>query len=338
MLEGAIYISYARSNKYLAEHLQLELTRAGITTFYDKNLLKIGQDLFSTLRNGIDRATVLVVLISESSAQSEFVKDEVQYARDNGKTIVPLLLDKNTLLLQSFDLLQIYTPVIETPSDLQAVIKDLILLLQPGLNQVVNELYERRYEEPFVRMLSDLVTTPRDNALVIHYQSKLTLGTALRIEQALNEIAWILLSATDDIGDLALLVERRQNILQISSFTHPASTQLLVDLSNAAAALIASPDFAAFVIGFITSVTYDITKTGFLNTVHRIFGARKNPHDDRWEMIESEQVQTTIIPITSRLQENVEVITNNERYIGFRSGRIVWGTENRTTERRLLEG
>jgi hypothetical protein len=335
MADATVYISYSRKDSFIAEILQLELERAGVTTVFDKNILKPGQQLLESLRKALDRAIVLVVLVSETSSQSRYVLAEVQQALKAGKQIVPLLLDDYDAL-EAMGLGHLYAPTIKSPSELITIIQDIKELAQPGLTTVIQTLHQRQFDENFVGIFRHLVTETPEDALTLHYKSNLELSDGLRIEQAINDIALVILSEADQIGDLARLVEQRQNIFAVTSFTHPASTEIILEFTKMAAlALLASPDFRSFIIGLITNAVYDVAKGLYERSGNQMFAARK---EGEWKEITSGEKSVVPPAIAAQIQTSVQTITSQERYFGIKGGRIVMGVETRSVETRLLQG
>ena len=116
-----VFLSYARKDQPLAEEiegiLRTELPKQGdtavIEVWRDKGHvgLGIGDDWRQEIDDSIRNAHVLVVLVTEESAKSDYVKYEWAFALGAGLKVMPVLLEKNTLhprlaALQYLDLTQ----------------------------------------------------------------------------------------------------------------------------------------------------------------------------------------------------------------------------------------
>ncbi|MES9831956.1 MAG: toll/interleukin-1 receptor domain-containing protein [Candidatus Thiodiazotropha sp. DIVDIV] len=85
-----IFIAYARKDRVVAEELTTEFNRLGFSVFYDINIAP-GDVWRDTITSALEKAAVVVVLWSESSIQSEWVRAEADMAlRDN--KLLPILI------------------------------------------------------------------------------------------------------------------------------------------------------------------------------------------------------------------------------------------------------
>ncbi len=94
----AVFISYSREDRVLAEEIESELSKRDVTVSRDAVLLKPGQDFAAALKREVEGTDCFVVLISPNSAESTWVRREVDWAlkerQSNGlvKTIIPAVL------------------------------------------------------------------------------------------------------------------------------------------------------------------------------------------------------------------------------------------------------
>jgi hypothetical protein len=86
-----VFLSYARSDRERAEQFQRAIRRCGWTVWWDADLLP-GQKWNDVIEKELMAAGVVVVLWSEASVKSEFVRDEARIAREKDK-LVPVTLD-----------------------------------------------------------------------------------------------------------------------------------------------------------------------------------------------------------------------------------------------------
>lgn len=87
-----IFISYKREDQEIAGKLAGILEVAGWTVWWDPRL-RAGEHFDDVIEQAIDRATLVIVLWSQSSVRSRYVKDEASYALKQGK-LVPVALDR----------------------------------------------------------------------------------------------------------------------------------------------------------------------------------------------------------------------------------------------------
>jgi hypothetical protein len=87
-----IFISYSRVNSDFAVRLAKDLDLAGINAWIDQSDIPTGARWDDTLEKAINDSSVFLVLLSPESTSSENVKDEISYAIDKGKLILPVMI------------------------------------------------------------------------------------------------------------------------------------------------------------------------------------------------------------------------------------------------------
>ena len=89
------YVSYSRQN-YQEVHRLVSLLRKShpaLKMFMDIKDIHLGdQDFYDTIVSGINSSTALIVFVSNDSLSSRWVKNEVRYAYNHNKRIIPILL------------------------------------------------------------------------------------------------------------------------------------------------------------------------------------------------------------------------------------------------------
>jgi hypothetical protein len=86
-----VFISYKREDRPFAERLSIVLEQLGFEVWWDFDLLS-GDRYRSVIRKVIDECKVAVVLWSARAVQSDFVMDEAEYAKAQGK-LCPARID-----------------------------------------------------------------------------------------------------------------------------------------------------------------------------------------------------------------------------------------------------
>ncbi len=94
-----IYISYQRSDKEIARQIADGLRALGHQVFIDIDALSVGQNWRAALSDSLRNSDVVVSLLSEASAKSQYVFSELgaarAYAETTGATLlIPVLLDE----------------------------------------------------------------------------------------------------------------------------------------------------------------------------------------------------------------------------------------------------
>jgi tetratricopeptide (TPR) repeat protein len=87
-----VFISYASEDRNRVRPLAEALAARGFSVWWDR-ALAAGQDYASVIEQELRAARVVIVVWTEGSAASTFVRDEAGRARDDGR-LVPVLLDK----------------------------------------------------------------------------------------------------------------------------------------------------------------------------------------------------------------------------------------------------
>ncbi len=90
-----IYISYASEDREIALEVESLLNDFTINHFIDRQL-RYGDDYKATFEAHIKRAHFLIVLVSKLSLESKWVQHEVKCAKEQNKTIIPIIIESLT--------------------------------------------------------------------------------------------------------------------------------------------------------------------------------------------------------------------------------------------------
>lgn len=296
MSAKTVYISYSRQDRHFVLPLVRDLGRAGITVYYDSNILKTGQSWRPTLLTALDRADAVVVVLSENSRQSQGLRDEVGYALRTKKRVLPVMLDGVFDLLNELGLSEIYASQVESSADYAKVIDDIVDVTQPSLTTMSDTLHERGFSDDAVKAFISLARPSYEapnSALVLHYDQDLELEQIMNVEQALNGLAHIVVTHANTFQEhRSQLLETK--IFHLHSVTHPGSTLLEFVVTVATTALIAP--FAQEVLksvltGLISDAIKDQIK-GLLKRKNVVFA--KDP--DTGAMVEIQDQFTLSLP------------------------------------------
>jgi len=87
------FISYSRINKEFATKLTKGLRSAGYPVWFDQLDIPTGARWDDEVEKALRECNIFMVILTPASITSENVKDEIGYAIDRGKRILPVLLE-----------------------------------------------------------------------------------------------------------------------------------------------------------------------------------------------------------------------------------------------------
>lgn len=96
-----VFVSYSRRNKRFTERLARDLGDAGLDVWVDWRQIQGGENWQDEIFNGIERSDFIVLVLSPSAVQSEWVQREVLTAREQGKPIIPVMAEDSLEILQA---------------------------------------------------------------------------------------------------------------------------------------------------------------------------------------------------------------------------------------------
>ncbi|MBT8261498.1 MAG: toll/interleukin-1 receptor domain-containing protein [Bacteroidia bacterium] len=94
MTDNTIFFSYSRDNSDFVLGLAKELKDAGANVWLDQMDIKPGTRWDKSIETALKESGTLLVVLSKSAVASHNVMDEVSYALEEGKTVVPILLEE----------------------------------------------------------------------------------------------------------------------------------------------------------------------------------------------------------------------------------------------------
>jgi len=93
-LEHSIFISFAEEDLSFVEGLVRPLRDRGFEPWYYLTSMKAGDQIHQRLMQAIVAATEVIVVVSRHSGQSQYVTREISFAQQQGKPIIPLVLNE----------------------------------------------------------------------------------------------------------------------------------------------------------------------------------------------------------------------------------------------------
>jgi len=94
------FISYSRSDKEFALHLARELKSAGYLVWLDQLDIPAGSRWDDEVEKALHECEIFLIILTPASISSNNVKDEIGYAIDSGKRILPILLEEGAVPLR----------------------------------------------------------------------------------------------------------------------------------------------------------------------------------------------------------------------------------------------
>lgn len=122
------FLSYAEQDNKIAKKISSDLTDHGVKIWFDQQEILVGDSLIERIKEGINRADYLLVLLSKNSNQSNWVRQEIGVAFERFKNeettaIIPIQIDD--------------TPVPEKFQNIRYV------SLSSGYENAINEIIQR---------------------------------------------------------------------------------------------------------------------------------------------------------------------------------------------------
>ena len=93
MATGLTFVSYSRTDSDFAVKLASDLRAKGADVWLDQLDIEAGSRWDTAVEGALGRSARLLVLLTPKSVASQNVLDEVSYALDEGKTVLPVLVE-----------------------------------------------------------------------------------------------------------------------------------------------------------------------------------------------------------------------------------------------------
>ena len=88
------FFSYSRTDSAFVIKLAKDLRDAGVAIWLDQLDIKAGSRWDSSIENALETAPGMIVVLSAESVKSNNVMDEVSFALESGKTVIPVYLSE----------------------------------------------------------------------------------------------------------------------------------------------------------------------------------------------------------------------------------------------------
>lgn len=102
--QPTVFISYSHQDAAFAERLICDLQAAGHAVWIDTSALKGGDEWIRAIAEGIINSYAFVIVATLRALQSPWVQDEITWAKQRGKRIIPALLENVVEAVEFFPL------------------------------------------------------------------------------------------------------------------------------------------------------------------------------------------------------------------------------------------
>ena len=99
-MDRAVFISYARKDHDFAYRLVADLRADGVVVWIDSVNIKTGETWDEAIERAITRCSDILVVLSPDAVSSRMVMNEIQYALERGKRVLPVLFRDCPMPLQ----------------------------------------------------------------------------------------------------------------------------------------------------------------------------------------------------------------------------------------------
>ncbi|HEX3676372.1 MAG TPA: toll/interleukin-1 receptor domain-containing protein [Sphingomicrobium sp.] len=97
---GCFFLSYSRSDERIALQLAKDLRASGVAMWVDQLDIRPSEHWDRAIERAVSSCRGLIVILSPRSVASDNVADEISFAIDNGKSVLPVMIERCTLPLR----------------------------------------------------------------------------------------------------------------------------------------------------------------------------------------------------------------------------------------------
>jgi len=182
--QPTVFISYSHRDTDFAEQLIQDLQAAGHPCWIDTAKIKGGDEWIMTIAEGINNSYAFVPIVTLKALQSNWVQDEILWARQKNKLIIPLILENIFGETRFFPLVS-YQGITVFDSDYASALPRLLSYLPaPGITEASVNPEEIEEEEGEAEAITEAikVSAPRS----IPRKLELAYLDRLQLEELLN--------------------------------------------------------------------------------------------------------------------------------------------------------
>jgi hypothetical protein len=134
------FLSYSRADEGIALPFARTLREAGIAMWVDQFDIRPSEHWDRAIERAVRECRGIVVMLSPRSAASDNVADEISFALEHGKSVLPVMIERCSLPLRITRM-----QVIDATGDYDRALRQSIAVLQ-GKSAVPGPIVERRQE------------------------------------------------------------------------------------------------------------------------------------------------------------------------------------------------
>lgn len=213
------FLSYSRSDERFALRLANDIRKNGVAIWVDQLDIRPSEHWDRAIERAVRDCSGLVVILSPRSVASENVADEISYAIDSGKSVLPVMIEKCVLPLRITRMHVIDA----TASYDRALDKCLAELAHPKRDEGLGE--SPRAIDPDSEIVE---TTKRQLATIVGPIASLLVEKAARRAVSVNDLYDSLLKHIDREPD-------RQRFLALTRHAQQRASPQVVPSSNISA-------------------------------------------------------------------------------------------------------
>lgn len=146
-----VYLSYTHEDKDYADLIEAELTERGHTTWRDTSQIESGADWGEALQRALNDAYAILILASQSALQSDWVQQEMHFAREHHLPIVVVQVGECELPIELES-----APLVDLQRLREVQGIEQLNLYRQSVSTLVNHMEETR---PVLRHLRALTST-----------------------------------------------------------------------------------------------------------------------------------------------------------------------------------
>ena len=194
-----LFLSHSNQDTKWVDAVRVQLENVGITVYLAELDPQPGQPLDQKLQRQIDSSNALIALLTETSAVSPIVREEIGYALSAGKLVVPLV---DPVVAKSPALLGMLNGKEYIPFDIEAPEQGLVLLTNWAQNAVMLEQQEIMRQQ--LQQARTLALQEANARQLAEKQLQLQQDELLRLTST-NEALMVVLVFAIVVGGIALL-------------------------------------------------------------------------------------------------------------------------------------
>jgi hypothetical protein len=120
----SIFVSHSSKDKSIIEGICDQLEKRGISLWISSKDVKPGLEWDKSIENALDKAEYVLLMVSKASIDSSYVRTEIEYALNEGKVVIPILLEQVKLPLRWHTLQFVdYGEFADRPAAIEQIVK-----------------------------------------------------------------------------------------------------------------------------------------------------------------------------------------------------------------------